>query len=307
MVFQMFRGLSRCISRNPTIASCLMLLLTWLTFLFNPATVCSQSSVIALPSKSTNAVAVSGGAVPNSISSAQASTEEILSRSMGTIGISIDARLPAKKIFEPLGVPIFFDMNLEGVFELKDFLDVKAGTSIFASLNQALKAIDSTWIVESDGSILVISIDDEHEPDYLRNVTYDVTKITGSLINARNLCNSVQNTICSDSWENNGGGNGTLSIYELNNRILITANQSYNIQLAIRKHFQTVANLGGSVIASPNIRTNKTFSSTSAPSSVVDVPFNQTTSAHRSRRGFARPDSGTFGGLGGGGLSGGVF
>lgn len=286
MVFQMFYRRKSRFNGKPITDTCLMLLLALVLFLFNPAAAWAQSSIIMSPRISATGNSVFNNEIPSSISSAQGSTEAMLSRSVSTIGIGYDQKIVASYVFKSLGVTVFVDQNLEGVFDTQADLEMKAGVSGYRSLQHALIKCDSSLIVESDGSILIISIDDEWEPSYLRPVTYDVTGITGSLDQAQRLAGVLQNTISSDSWEQNGGGNGTLSIYAHNGRILMIINQSYKIHFAIRSHFQSVARLsaGGVVTVTPSIGRGEYTPSPSSPSSIVTVPVKQIRSSLRSRR-----------------------
>ena len=174
-----------------------------------------------------------------------------------------------------------------------------------------LREQDTEFVIESDGSILVISIDDENEPDFLRTVTYDVTYVASTQSKADQLAQVIRNTIQSDSWEQNGGGNGTLSSYQINGRILMSVNQSQRVHRAIRNHFDAIVGLGSkkSTGSRPITLDNEPIANrsrgNSLSSSVVELPQQQTTSSLRSRRGFARPNSGTSGGMGGGGFKGG--
>jgi hypothetical protein len=283
-----------------------MLLLVLVVSLFNPATVLSQSSVIAFPRNTAPAATVSNIAVPNSISSAQTETETMLSRPVETISIRQDETLSASNVFELLPATTFVHSYLDGVLDEKTNLNMKASVSIYASLKNALELNDASILVSSDGSILIFSIDDENEPHFLQTVSYDVTSITGSFKQAEELEFSLYNVIAPDSWELNGGGNASLSIYHQNERILMTIRQSYKVHLDIRSHFDSLVRLGGSsIVSTAPVRTRR--SASSAPSSIVALPVKQTTSALRSRRGFARPNSGTSGGMGGGGAKAGSF
>jgi len=303
MVLQFFYVLSRKSGVMSIIASCSMFVLTFVLNLFNPAAVLAQSTVIVSPRASAS-LPISNVAVPNSLTASQLSTEAMMSRPVATIGIRRDTALTAAELSTLLDAVVFIDVNLEGVLDGETQMEVKAGVSIGTALRSALHLADSSMIVESNGSILVISIDDEDEPDYLRNVTYDLTRLSGSVSNARALASAVMNTIYPDSWEMNGGGNGAISIYSQNGHVLMTINQSYRVHSAIRNHFDTVARLSGALYSPPVVQGRNAIE-TSAPSSVVAVPVQQTTKSFRSRRGFARPNSGTSGGMGGGGSAGG--
>jgi len=190
-------------------------------------------------------------------------------------------------VIAALDVTVFIDNNLEGVLDEETEMNMRTGVSTGASLTRALLQIDAALIVESDGSILIISIDDETEADYLRTITYDVTGIAGSVSQAEKLQNTLFNTIVYYSWEWHGGGNATISIYQQNGRVLMSVKQTYRNHLAIRDHFQTVARLTGGA-ASTSIRRiqNHRTPSLSAPSSVVALPGKQDKAPPRSRRRF---------------------
>lgn len=73
-----------------------------------------------------------------------------------------------------LGINIVIDANLEGV--LDDDTEVTAnlvGISLGRGLRTMLKAVDATYVVK-DEVLLVISIDDELEPDFLVTDVYNV-------------------------------------------------------------------------------------------------------------------------------------
>ena len=278
--------------------------------LFDPATVFAQSSVLSAPGRQTQQAAwrTTSTAVPNSISQRQLATEAMLARPVSNFGIRFDEELIASDVFETLDAVVFVHENLDGVFDNETRLDMKAGVSMRTALSKALEYQDASLVVEPGGSILIISIDDEYEPDFLSPVTYDITGITGSADQAMRLRHVLQQTIDSDSWEENGGGCGTLQIYQHNGRILMTIRQSYDVHLAIRSHFDSLARLaGGSVVVATTRSQNAALQTSSVASSVVKVPESQTTSSMRSRRGFARPGSNSTGAFGGGGLGGGVF
>lgn len=304
MVFPLFCIENFRAHRRSITLFCSILLLFVVLNLINPAGTRAQSAVVATSKTPPNCLD-SNVAVPNSLTAAQISTETMLTRPVATIGIRSDERLAAAELFDLLDAFVFIDINLEGVLDGETEFEMKAGVSIGASLRAALRAADSSMIVESDGSISIISIDDKGEPDYLRNVTYDVTRISGSLSRARELSHAIMNTIYSDSWEINGGGNGAMSIYTHDGHVLMTINQGYPIHMAVRRHFNSVANLSGVASAPSSVSARGGSVVMSAPSSVVSVPAQQTTNAYRTRRGLARPNSGTSGGLGGGGNAGG--
>ncbi len=291
--------------------TCLILAPALLSILFNPAATLAQSAVISTVGRQLHrqTFRTSGHSIPNSLNRAQIATEAMLARPVSYFAIRYDEGLIASDVFETLGVTVFVDQNLEGIFEVDDKLEMKAGVSMHASLSNALKDLDATYLIEPEGSILLISIDDEYEPDYMSTVTYDVTSITGSYEQAFRLAGVLQQTISSDSWEQNGGGNATTSVYRNNGRILMTIFQSQHIHVSIRRHFDSIIRLGGgsTVVAIPQRTRNAIPISGSTPSSIVEVPQQQTTSSLRKRRGFARPGSGSTGGMGGGGFEGGVF
>ena len=75
---------------------------------------------------------------------------------------------------EELGINIVIDTNLEGV--LDDDTEVSAnlaGVSLGKALRTMLKQVDATYVVK-DEVLLIISIDDESEPDYLVTDVYNV-------------------------------------------------------------------------------------------------------------------------------------
>lgn len=291
---------------------CLILLLFVSLSLFNPESLAAQSSPGGVAAASLNRI-------PTSITAAQRSTEAMLQKTASTFSIRHDETLEASNVFEFFtNTRVFIDTNLEGVFDSESDLSLTTGVSMAKSLQMALLENDSVYMVQPDGSILIISIDDEMEPDYLQTVIYDVTSLAGSVAQAQRLGHWMTQTISSDSWEFNGGGNATLAFYAHNGRILMSVSQSYAIHLRLRQHLSSTSRLAGSTVVLPSpgpvVRSSEgshpsrqTSTSVKLASSVVQVPSQHTKSNRRKRRGFSRPDSGSSSGFGGGGMSGGVF
>ena len=289
---------------------CLILLLFVSSPLFNPESLAAQSSV--------GVAAASLNRIPTSITAAQRSTEAKLQKMASTFSIRHDETLEASNVFELLSMPVFIDTNLEGVFDSESDLTLTAGVSMAKCLQMAFRENDSVYMVQHDGSILIISIDDEMEPDYSQTVIYDVTSLAGSVTQAQRLGHWMTQTISSDSWEFNGGGNGSMAFYSHNGRILMSVSQSYSIHLQLRRHLSSTSRLAGSTIVVPSPapvvrlpagshRSNQASANVKLASSVVQVPTQHTKSNRRKRRGFSRPDSGSSSGFGGGGMGGGVF
>jgi len=291
-----------------------LILLVGIAQLFNPESVLGQSAISSVSARGSNVV-------PNSITAAQRSTEKMLSRPASSFSIGNNETLEASEFFDLLNVTVFIDINLEGSFETDDELTFRTGVSMGKALKRALAEFDAVHTVSPDGSILIISIDDVSEPEYMSTVIYDVSNLAGSIEQARRLEWFMMETVDPDGWEDNGSGNGAASIYAYNGRILMAIKQSYSTHLKVRSHLASTARLGNarSSLVSPYLNTaGSSQSVTSQPemaaggsqlaSSVVKVPAEHTKSHRRQRRGFARPDSNLSGGLGGNaGGSGGVF
>ncbi len=78
------------------------------------------------------------------------------------------------ELVKELGINIVIDQNLDGV--LDDETEVSAnlsGITLGKGLRTMLKAVDATYVVK-DEVLLIISIDDENEPDYLVTDVYNV-------------------------------------------------------------------------------------------------------------------------------------
>jgi hypothetical protein len=269
--------------------------------------VVAQSSSVATPVKQFSTGNLARG-IRSSKTIAQVRTEAILSKDVGSFGIPIGRELDAGDVLGNLQSPTFIDLNLDGVFDTETKVYLHGHVSMRRSLSHTLLQNDAVYMVMADGSISIISIDDEYESDYLQRITYDVTPIANTMRQASSLSNLLQQTVLSDSWEQNGSGNGTLSLYPQNDRILLAITQSYRCHSEIQKQLNSILALGGAM-SSKTVLHGKTNNriDTASPSTVVLVPEKNTASALRSRRGFARPGSGTSGGFGGGGNAGGVF
>ncbi|QEG22674.1 hypothetical protein [Mariniblastus fucicola] len=262
------------------IGMCLIVILA-LAHLYDPATVLAQSAIIQSGGHQSRSASI-GNAIPNSLTSDQLRTEAMLSRSISAFGLGQARSIPASEVFKRLGVTVYIDLNLEGIFDEEDELNLRSGVSMAVSLHMALRLHDATAMVEPDGSILVLSIDDENEPDYLRTVTYDITRIANNLQQARTQLNVLQNTIDSDSWEQNGGGNGSIAIQQVNGRMLASVSQSYRVHRRVRAHFDSIAFLGGtSSLVSPVQRQQFGQSGNSSASSVVQVHSSLTATSNR--------------------------
>ncbi len=77
-------------------------------------------------------------------------------------------------LVKDLGINIVIDQNLDGV--LDDETEVSAnlaGITLGKGLRTMLKAVDATYVVK-DEVLLIISIDDENEPDYFVTDVYNV-------------------------------------------------------------------------------------------------------------------------------------
>jgi len=302
------------LSQRPYIC---LILLVGIAQLFNPESLLAQSTV----SSSSSSYSVSRtNLIPNSISAAQRSTEAMLARPTSSFSIRDNETMEVSDFIHHLNVTVFIDINLEGCLDPETEITFKTGVSMAKSLDRALLALDAAYTVASDGSILLISIDDELEPDYMATVIYDVSNLAGTVDQARRLEWFMMETVNSDSWEDNGSGNGTASLYVHNGRILMAINQSYRIQQKVRSFLTSTARLGGSSPVSTRLNTARPSrrSSTnrehsgdgsqlaSLASSIVQVPVQQSKEYRRQRRGFARPGSNLSGGFGGN-VSGGVF
>ncbi len=228
LTFGVFQGLTIQTRRHFGVLACLILL-------FTIAHMCNSDSLSAQ----------SASAISNSISAEQLATESSLSRPASSFDIRVNRDMELKKVLEVLGVPTFIDTNLEGVVDELTTLRMQTGVTMYKALQRALYEADARMIVESDGSILIISVDDELEPEYLRNVTYDITPLTPGNEDANALASSITNTISSDTWEQNGGGNGTLAFFHHNGRVLMTISNSYRVHTQIRSHLESYANLVG--------------------------------------------------------------
>ena len=82
-----------------------------------------------------------------------------------------------QQLSKALKTNIVIDMNLEGV--LDDDTEVTAnlvGVRLSDALRTMLRAVDATYAIK-DGVLLIISIDDEHEPDYLTRRMIDVGQV----------------------------------------------------------------------------------------------------------------------------------
>ena len=294
-----------------SVTICLMLLPLGIVQLFNPAASLAQSTTVR--ASTAQSYSLQRSAIPNSISRAQLVTESLLAQPVSSFAIHDDETLPLRDVVEAIGVTVFIDINLDGVLSVKDDLNMRSGVSMAKAFSFALKECDAEYLIDDDGSILLICVDDANEPRYMSVVTYDVTRLTGSASKARQLAHVLCNSIHSDSWEANGGGNGTLSAYSNNGKILFTISQSQTTHRSIRRHFNSIVGLGArrsaAMVANPAPATTRTMPVRPSPlsSSVVQVPRQQTTKSLRMRRGLARPNSGSTGGFGGGGAKGGVF
>lgn len=81
------------------------------------------------------------------------------------------------RLSQDLGINIVVDANLDGV--LDDETEVSAnltGVNLAGGLRTLLKAVDATFVIK-DGVLLIISIDDEMEPDYLTRHLIDVREL----------------------------------------------------------------------------------------------------------------------------------
>lgn len=76
-----------------------------------------------------------------------------------------------------LKINIVVDMNLAGVLDDNTEISVKLeGVRLSSALRTVLKAADATYTIK-DGVLLIISIDDETEPEYLSQHMIDVREI----------------------------------------------------------------------------------------------------------------------------------
>lgn len=78
---------------------------------------------------------------------------------------------------EELGINIVIDSNLDGVLDGDTEVSANlSGISLADGLRTLLKAVDATYTIR-DGVLLIISIDDEGEPDYLTRHMIDVHEL----------------------------------------------------------------------------------------------------------------------------------
>ena len=296
------------------VATCLILPFV-IVQLFNPAAALTQSSVFSASDSQTQFQSFNGqdSTIPNSLTRAQLETESLLAQPVSNFAIRCNQLVEASEVINSIDVTVFMDTNLEGMFDGETEIAMRSGVSMAHSLSKALRSADAEYLIESDGSILLISIDDVNESEYLSTLTYDVTYIASTESRADRLAQVLFNTIYSDTWEMNGGGNGTISVYQINGRVLLTINQSQRVHRSIRRHFDVVSRLGAkrSVASRPltlDIEPIANVDRGSSLSSSIELPAGRTTSTLRNRRGFAIPGSGSTGGLGGGGFKdGGMF
>ncbi|QEG25208.1 permease prefix domain 1-containing protein [Mariniblastus fucicola] len=76
-----------------------------------------------------------------------------------------------------LGVNIVVDQNLEGILDSDTEVSANlAGVRTSDGLRMMLRPVDATYSIR-DGVLLIISTDDEHEPDYLSRHMIDVREI----------------------------------------------------------------------------------------------------------------------------------
>lgn len=294
------------------VSLCAILLLLLMAPLFNSESAHGQTSPVIAPVRGGLDGASLG--IPNSKTSAQLATEAMLARPASSFSIRSDRVMTVDEVIGLFDVTVFIDLNLEGCVDLDTEMKLKGGVSMDTCLYHALREVDAVYQVESDGTILLLSIDDELEPDYMRTLIYDVTQITGSHGSTESLLFALLNSIDSDSWEQNGSGNGTASIYQLNGHQLVSINQSYRIHEKIHFWLTSTAKLGGSSVVSAPMAGRANPQPTSIfdgfmeedeparASSVVAVPLKQTTWYRRQRRGFSRSDNSATSGYRDGGV-----
>ena len=250
--------------------ACLILLII-VTQTFNCEPTLAQSSAVAVPTPTSHSISDESktSTIPNSITKQQIATEEILAQPIAQFGVNSNIEVEAAEFFKTLELKFFYDPNIEGIFDADTELTITAGVSLHRSLSNALAQYAITMAVESDGTIFLISTDDETEPDYLKTVTYDVSSFTNSKETTQKLVLCVEALVDSDSWEVNGGGNAVVATFELNGATLMSINNSYRNHLKIRSLLSNMQKLGGDVPGDANRALSKPENR--PPSQDIDV------------------------------------
>ena len=173
------RNRKRWMMRFMTLATAGLFLVALLTMAMWP-----EDARFGSPSHS---VAQEDGAVdPSSASSVPAPSartlinNEIRKKMDGVVNLVHDAEPfgeVRKSLASELKINIVIDSNLEGVLDDDTEVSVKLeGVRLSSALRTMLRDVDATYAIK-DGVLLIISIDDETEPDYLSQHMIDVRQI----------------------------------------------------------------------------------------------------------------------------------
>jgi hypothetical protein len=132
----------------------------------------SESSAEPLPPKPKP-----GNIEPSKRTQAKLSIRKALDQPVDLVYDSVPFGDVCEQLTRDWGFNIVIDGNLDGMLDGDTEVSANlVGLPLSQSLRTTLKAVDATYAIK-DGVLLIISIDDEQEPDYLSRHMFDVREV----------------------------------------------------------------------------------------------------------------------------------
>ena len=260
----------------------------------------SGSFVVGTPAKNYS--------VPNSLNSQQRRWEQILDQpALGKFG-NVESCQDLLVVLRKLGLPVVLTNSAkEDLLTEDELIRIEFdGMSIRGVLDSLFVEYNAAMVFDTN-KILIISLDNSWDGDYLRTVVYDVSQVTFNSTSTQRLSDTITGTIDNDSWDFSTGL-GISYPSSIGRRRLLTVTQTYKTHRKIQQYLLALNRLKGRPVE---------FETQLRPSSTGSkIVYSRSNPAPTNRRGGFGGSIGGFGGggfggsgagVGGYGLGGGVF